>query len=241
VQHKKEGSLALQQEPKPKIIAAIPAYNEAKHIQEIVTKTLRYVDQVIVVDDGSVDGTGERAKRAGADVIRHKQNRGYGAALKSCLEKGKAENADVLVLLDADGQHLPEEIPLIIQPVLNGWADVVIGSRFLSNHNEVPNYRKFGISVITWLYNTGSPVKVTDAQSGFRAYSKKALDMLLPLQEEGMSISIEIIIKARKLGLRMYEVPITCLYIEGSSTYNPVVHGLSVAIATVMQRVKYMG
>jgi hypothetical protein len=241
VQHTKEGSLALQQEPKPKIIAAIPAYNEAKHIQEIVTKTLRYVDQVIVVDDGSVDGTGERATKAGADVVYHKQNRGYGGALKSCLEKGRAQDADVLVLLDADGQHLPEEIPLVVQPVLDGRADIVIGSRFLNNHNNVPRYRKFGINVITWLFNAGSPVKVTDAQSGFRAYSKKALDMLLPLQEEGMSISMEIIIKARKLGLRLYEVPITCLYIEGSSTLNPVVHGLSVAMATVVQRVKFMG
>jgi hypothetical protein len=111
----------------------------------------------------------------------------------------------------------------------------------LNNHNDVPRYRKFGIDVITWLFNAGSPVKVTDAQSGFRAYSKKALDMLLPLEEEGMSISMEIIIKARKLGLRMCEVPITCLYIEGSSTLNPVVHGVSVAMLTVVQRVRYMG
>lgn len=245
MQHKKEGSLALQPDsqinPQPKIIAAIPAYNEERHIEEIVTKTLQYVDEVIVVDDGSTDRTGERAERAGADLVTHRQNRGYGGALKSCLEKGREQGADVLVLLDADGQHLPDEVLKVARPVAEGRADIVIGSRFLNNHNDVPRYRKFGIDVITWLFNAMSSVKVSDAQSGFRAYSKKALDMLLPLEEEGMSISMEIIIKARKLGLRMCEVPITCLYIEGSSTYNPVVHGVSVAMSTVLQRVRYMG
>jgi glycosyltransferase involved in cell wall biosynthesis len=241
LQYTKEGSLALLPDPQSKIIAAIPAYNEARHIEEIVSKTLRYVGQVIVVDDGSEDGTGERARGAGADVVTHRHNRGYGGALKSCLEKGREQDADVLVLLDADGQHIPNEVPKVAWPVLEGRADIVIGSRFLNNHNNVPRYRKFGIDVITWLFNAGSSVKVSDAQSGFRAYSKRALDMLLPLEEEGMSISMEIIIKARKLGLRMCEVPITCLYIEGSSTLNPVVHGVSVAMLTLVQRVRYMG
>lgn len=236
-----DNSISPNQIPRPKIIAAIPAYNEADHIREIVTKTGKYVDQVIVVDDGSGDGTGKKATKAGAFVVNHRQNRGYGGALKSCLEKSWMLDADVLVVLDADGQHLPEEIPLVTQPVLDGRADIVIGSRFLNNHNNVPRYRKFGIDVITWLYNAGSPVKVSDAQSGFRAYSKKALDLLLPLREDGMAISIEIIIKARKLGLRMCEAPITCLYIEGSSTLNPVVHGVSVAMSTVVQRVRYVG
>jgi len=239
VQYTREGSPAVLPDPPLKIIAAIPAYNEAKHIEEIVSKTLRYVAQVIVVDDGSEDGTGERAKRAGATVVRHQQNRGYGGALKSCLEKGREQGADALVLLDADGQHLPEEIPLVARSLLEGNADIVIGSRFLNNHNRVPRYRKFGIDVITWLYNAGSPVKVTDAQSGFRAYSKKSLELLLPLQREGMSISMEIIIKARKLGLRIGEAPITCLYIDGSSTLNPVVHGVSVAMSTVVQRMMH--
>jgi glycosyltransferase involved in cell wall biosynthesis len=114
MKYKKEGSLALQPDnqikPQPKTIAAIPAYNEEKHIEEIVSKTLHYVDQVIVVDDGSDDRTGERARGAGATVIKHQQNRGYGGALKSCLEMGRKHEADVLVLLDADGQHLPDEI-----------------------------------------------------------------------------------------------------------------------------------
>lgn len=174
-------------------------------------------------------------------MVKHLQNRGYGGAIKSCLEMAREQDADLLVVLDADGQHLPEEVSQIVQPVLDGRADIVIGSRFLENNNDVPRYRKFGIDVITWLFNAGSPVKVSDAQSGFRAYSRRSLDLLLPLHEEGMSISMEILVKARKLGLRICEVPITCLYIEGSSTYNPVVHGVSVAMATVWQRVRYLG
>ncbi len=241
MQYQKEGSLALLPDPKPKTMAAIPAYNEEKHIGTIVSKTMGYVDQVIVVDDGSTDGTSRKAEEAGAVVVRHRQNRGYGGAIKSCLQKAREQGADALVVIDADGQHLPEEVPLVTRPVLESCADIVIGSRFLDNHNDVPRYRKFGIDVITWLFNVGSDVKISDAQSGFRAYSKRALDLLLPLFEEGMSVSMEIIIKARKMGLRMCEVPITCLYIEGSSTHNPVVHGVSVAMATVMQRVRYMG
>ncbi|MGB4504263.1 MAG: glycosyltransferase family 2 protein, partial [Syntrophaceticus sp.] len=131
MQYKKEGSLALLPDPQTKIIAAIPAYNEARHIEEIVSSTLQYVNQVIVVDDGSTDGTGERAREAGAFVVKHQQNRGYGGALKSCLEKGREQGADVLVLLDADGQHLPDEAPKVVRPVLEGRADIVIGSRFL--------------------------------------------------------------------------------------------------------------
>jgi hypothetical protein len=237
MKYKKEGSLALQPDnqikPQPKTIAAIPAYNEEKHIEEIVSKTLHYVDQVIVVDDGSVDRTGERARGAGAEVVTHDKNSGKGVAINTAFKAAREINPNAMVLLDADGQHSPEEIPSLLDPVLNNQADMVVGSRFLKNNHIITKWPFMLGSNSTQYHRHNlrlSGIKLTDT-----------LEIRLPLQEEGMSISMEIIIKARKLGLRMCEVPITCLYIEGSSTLNPVVHGLSVAMATVVQRVKCMG
>lgn len=225
---------------KPKVIAAIPAYNEAKYIGQVVQQTKKYVHQVIVVDDGSTDETAQVAKTAGATVIRHEINQNYGGAIKSCLKAAREHAADILVTLDGDGQHNATEIPLLIAPVIKGEADIVIGSRFLNGHNGIPRYRKFGINVITWLYNFGSPVKLSDAQSGFRAYNKKALESITYLQDNKMAISVETIVKARKVGLVMQEVPISCKYHAQSSTLNPVIHGLSVALATVKYRLHPM-
>jgi len=226
--------------PKQKIIAAIPAYNEAKYIGQVVRQTTKYVHQVIVVDDGSTDETAQVAKTAGATVIRHEINQNYGGAIKSCFKAARKLAADILVTIDGDGQHNATEIPLLITPVIKGEADIVIGSRFLNGHNGIPRYRKFGIDVITWLYNFGSSIKLSDAQCGFRAYNKKALDNLLSLKENKMAISVETIIKARKYGLTMYEAPVSCIYHAQSSTLNPVTHGLSVALATVRHRLHPM-
>jgi glycosyltransferase involved in cell wall biosynthesis len=222
--------------PNPKIAVAIPAYNVAGHIETVIKKTQQCVRRVIVVDDGSRDETSQCAARAGADIVLHEHNRGYGGAIKSGLEAANRALVDIVVTLDGDGQHDPREIPAIIRPIVTGQADIVIGSRFLDHRSSMPVYRQFGIKVITGLYNAFSSVKLTDAQSGFRAYNQKALSLLLPLQENGMAISTEIIIKARKLGLRMLEVPITITYHEDSSTLHPVAHGLSVALATIIQR-----
>jgi glycosyltransferase involved in cell wall biosynthesis len=222
--------------PNIKVIAAIPAYNEAKHIANTVYDTKRYADKVIVVDDGSIDNTGRLAKEAGARVVVHKANRGYGGAVQTCLATAMQLKADIVVTLDGDGQHAPSDIDNIIAPIRRQEADIVVGSRFLNDHNKIPFYRKAGICVITWLYNVGSAVRVSDAQSGFRAYSRKALHQLLPLKENGMSISIEILIKARQLGLQVCEVPITCLYHGDGSTLNPVAHGIGVALSTIRQR-----
>lgn len=220
-----------------KIIAAIPAYNEQEFIGDVVIQAKKYVSQVIVIDDGSTDATAEVAAMAGALVIRHETNKNYGGAIKSCLDVGRKYDADLLVTLDGDGQHLPEEIPLVSKPIIEEKADIVVGSRFLKNSNNgAPLYRKFGIGVITWLYNFGSSVKLSDAQSGFRAYNRKALDTLLFLEENKMAISVEIIIKARKNGLTICEVPISCKYHEQSSTLHPVTHGLNVALATLKYR-----
>jgi len=120
-----------------KVVAAIPCFNTEPFIADVVTKAKKYVDQVIVVDDGSTDGTAEAAKAAGATVISHGMNKGYREATKSCFAAAKANAADVLVTLDGDGQHNPDEIPSVLSPVLNKEADLVIGSRFLQPEQSV--------------------------------------------------------------------------------------------------------
>ena len=222
---------------KPKVIAAIPCYNEARFIGEVVRKARGYVDQVIVIDDGSDDGSARAAKAAGAVIVNHGVNKGYGESVKSCFAAAKANHADVLVIFDGDGQHNPDELPRALAPILNGRADMVIGSRFLSGQTNIPRYRKFGIDVITWLFNVGSKAKVSDAQSGFRVYSRRILDTI-SLTEKGMTISVEVIIKAREKGFTIQEVPISCVYHSESSTSNPVSHGLGVALAVVKLRLR---
>ena len=221
----------------PKIIAAIPCYNTEHSIGEVVSRATRYVNRVVVIDDGSTDATANTARATGAEVISHGVNKGYGEAIKSCLEAGRTRGANILVTLDGDGQHQPEEIEQVVAPILKDEADIVIGSRFLSNRTNMPAYRRFGIKVITFLFNFGSKVKVEDAQSGFRAYSKKALQSISATRT-GMDVSVEIIIKGRATGLRIKEVPISCQYHTRSSTKNPLIHGLGVAFSVVKLRLK---
>ncbi len=220
-----------------KIVAAIPCFNTGHYIGDIVSKAKEHVDQVIVVDDGSNDGTAKTAKTAGALVIGHVSNRGYGVAINSCFEVAKANGADVLVILDGDGQHNPHEIPQLLAPILRGEADLVIGSRFLTNENNVPRYRKLGIGVITFLWNFGSKLRVSDAQSGFRAYSKKVFK-ILPVSEEGMSVSIETLEKARREGAIIREIPISCRYGPSALSLKVIRHGLSVAFSVILIRLK---
>ena len=217
------------------IIAGIPAYNEEKTIARVVILAQRHVDMVVVCDDGSSDFTGDIAQRLGAVVIRHEKNLGYGAAIRTLFRKARAMNADVMLTFDGDGQHDPTEIPDIIQPILEDKADVVVGSRFLHENDEVPAYRRFGIKLLTRLSNNHGE-KNTDAQSGFRAYSKKAIRNLM-LHENGMGVSAEILMKAREEGLRVAEVPVQTNY-KGldTSTHNPVRHGFSV-LATILKLV----
>jgi len=220
-----------------KIVAAIPSLNAEASIGDIVTRARGYVNQVIVIEDGSRDATLRIARAAGALVLSHGNIRGYGNSIKSCFEEAKKNNVDILVILDSDGQHDPEEIPLFIKPLIDGEADMVIGSRFLGVENNMPQYRKLGIGIVTWLFNVGSKVKVTDAQSGFRAYSKKVLDAL-SLVENGMGVSVEIPVKVRVKGFTIKEVPISCYYHRGSSTMNPVLQGLQVTFILLKLRLK---
>jgi glycosyltransferase involved in cell wall biosynthesis len=221
------------------IIAALPAYNEEVAIGSIVLRARKHVDKVIVVDDGSTDATAEVAKLAGAEVIRHERNEGYGSAIYSCICAARKRGADALVILDADGQHNPEEIPSLLEPVLKGEADLVIGSRFLNGwkNNDVPTYRRIGIGIINFFTNLGSKQKISDSQSGFRAYSKRAIDEIR-FGGEGMGMSANILLQAQKLGLKIAEKPASCRYdLEDVSTHRPFGHGLKVLVSIV----RYIG
>ena len=221
----------------PTIVAAIPCLDTESFIGDVVSKARKYVDHVIVINDGSHDGTARAAEAIGAIVINHASNRGYGEAVKSCFEAAKVNGADILVTLDGDGQHNPDEIPKVVDLIINDGADIVIGSRFLGKQTNMPRYRRLGIKLITFLFNLGSKVKVQDAQSGFRAYSKQALNTI-SATEAGMSVSVETLIKARAYGLEIREVATSCQYHPSSSSMNPVIHGLIVALSVVKLRLK---
>src|SRR2546426_4269127 len=222
--------VATKDEP-VSLLAAIPAFNEQKTIGSVVLTALRYATKGIVIDDGSEDETASIAQQAGATVIRHPTNRGYGAALRSCFEYARESEFEVLVILDGDGQHRPEMIPQVAAPVDEGRADVSIGSRFLEGHKTggAPGYRRFGIRVITKLTNLGTrhSGKITDAQSGFRAYSRAAIASLDPLETD-MGASAEILWDANRQSLRIVEVPIEVDYAGKKSVRGPIRHGASV-------------
>jgi len=221
---------------KPIVVACIPAYEEEETIARVILQAKKYVDVVLVCDDGSMDMTGEIAERMGAEVIRHEENMGYGAALASLFSRSREINPDVIVVLDADCQHDPAEIPKLVDPILRGEADIVSGSRFLSeNGKSMPKYRVLGIKIITKLSNSLCYKGITDAQCGFRAYNAKALRSL-KLTEQGMGVSTEILSKASEAGLRVKEVPVEIDYnVANSSKQNPLTHGTDVVLSIMKQ------
>ena len=215
-----------------KISIGIPAYNEEKNIAAIITKLKKITDSIIVCDDGSDDLTAEIARDLGVIVVTHERNLGYGAAIKTIFQKSKEIDCDVLVTFDADGQHRVEDIESVINPIKNNDSDIVVGSRFLNNENDIPNYRKLGIKVITQVTNASIKKQLTDSQSGFRAYNKQVINDITP-SDSGMGVSTEILIKASRNNFRISEVPIKILYEGDTSTHNPVSHGTSVLMSTI--------
>jgi len=189
-------------------------------------------DQILVCDDGSTDSTSEIAESLGAIVIKHPKNLGYGSAIRSIFLKSREINAEILVTIDADGQHKIEDVKKVTKPIVDGQADISIGSRFLEEGDNSPKYRKLGIKIITKVTNSSLSEKITDAQSGFRAYNNKVLQSLTP-SDSGMGISTEILIKSSNLGLKIAEVPTEIQYEGETSSQNPISHGTGVLISTL--------
>lgn len=221
------------------IVAVIPAYNEETYIREVILETFKYVDAVIVVDNCSKDKTVRIAEGAGAMVITE-YIQGAGAATNRGMQMAKAMGADIVVTIDADGQHNPMDIPRLVEPIIKNDADVVLGSRFI-NQCIIPTYRRFGIKVITLCCNLYSNVWLTDAQCGLRAFSKFALKTFT-LEEKGYGIMIEEIMKSKKLWLRIREVPVQCFYrgLESDSGMNPVKQGILTLLCILKWRLKLM-
>jgi glycosyltransferase involved in cell wall biosynthesis len=225
----------MSESGRAKVVACIPALDEEKMIAKVIVRAKRHVDRVVVVDDGSTDDTALIAEGLGAKVIRHERNLGYGAALRLCLETARDLGADVIVTLDADGQHDPDQIPKVAEPIKRELADLVVGSRFLEENNrgEAPAHRRLGIKVLTELTGAASQIPLSDAQSGFRAYSRNAVGKILPT-EQGMGASVEILIKASQCKLRILEVPINVRYEDlTTSTHNPIYHGIDVLASVI--------
>ncbi|MDE1863592.1 MAG: glycosyltransferase family 2 protein [Thaumarchaeota archaeon] len=213
-------------------LVCIPAFNEEKAIGDVVRRSLAHADKVIVCDDGSTDATARVAKESGATVISHRKNEGYGASIITLFDRARQESADVMITMDGDGQHDPGQIPLLVDTLQENKVDVVIGSRFLDGRSKTPGYRRQGIKIITSAANFGTDFKVSDAQSGFRAYSKGAINSIHPT-ETGMAVSTEILLKISNKGLSLAEVPITISYDGETSTQNPVPHGVAVLMNTL--------
>jgi glycosyltransferase involved in cell wall biosynthesis len=215
----------MAEKNKVKVLAGIPAYNEARYVGSVVLQTRQYVDEVIVVDDGSTDNTARIAELAGATVIRHTENKGYGAAIQSILAEARKRKPDILVLLDADSQHNPNEIPTLIKPISKGF-DLVIGSRE-AQKDKTPRYRRIGKEVILRSTRLASKTNISDSECGFRAFSQKAIEEL-ELKESGMAISAETVTCAAAKNLKVTEVPISNIYTADGSTLNPIRHGIDV-------------
>ncbi len=214
----------------PYIIAGMPMYNEEETIGSVVTRALRHVNEVICIDDGSSDSSARIAEACGATVIRHRVNRGYGGALKTLFLHAVESKADALVLLDSDGQHETGDIPRMLEPILNGDADFTIGSRFVEGggSTDMPAYRRLGIKVITAASNLSSELGIKDTQSGFRAFSKTALERLR-FDAEGMELSLELLEDAHEKHLTVLEVPTIIRYdVPKGSSFTAVSHGFTV-------------
>ena len=226
MQRDREAAPKTQRQQIPEIIAAIPCFNEELFIGSVALKTKDYVDQVVVIDDGSTDKTAMVAEKAGAIVIRHGSNKGKGVAVSSAFEYAKKAGCKALVLLDGDGQHDPAYIPSLVKPVLEDKADMVVGSRYMELKSSIPGYRTWGHRVLTLFTNLGSRVKLTDSQSGLRAFSLKAIQAF-SFVEQGLSVESEMQFLANDASLRVTEIPISIGY-YGKAKRSPLAHGMGV-------------
>jgi glycosyltransferase involved in cell wall biosynthesis len=213
-----------------RVLCAIPCLNEEVAIGSVVLRARRHANEVLVVDDGSSDNTEEVARLAGATVLRHAENRGKGEAYRTLWAHAKVHGFDALVVLDGDGQHDPDEIPLLLAKL--GEGDMVIGARW-GDATQMPLWRKVGKRVLDYGtamaadHSAGGGPKLTDSQSGFRAYSRKALEAIEPRQA-GFSVESQLLIDANEAGLAIAETRIHCRYDVDSSTEGPIRHASGV-------------
>jgi len=201
-----------------KISCVIPAYNESKNIIKVIDKVLPLVDEIIIIDDCSLDNTYELAKTMNVVALRHPINRGQGAALQTGDEYALSHGADIIVHFDGDDQFKAEEIKTLITPIINGEADAVFGSRFLGSAN-FPYIKRAIIMPLARLVNRFFGIKLSDPQSGFRALNRQTLEKI-KIENRGMAHCSEILYKTYKTQARIVEVPITVTYHEFGQSFG---------------------
>ena len=222
------------------ILIFTATYNEKENINNLINEIFNISKEVdiLVIDDNSPDETWKILKKISEKnqnffFIKRDKKLGLNTAHQMAYDYAISHNYKKLITMDADGQHRIEDVNSVFKPINDEVADIVIGSRFLDKKSEeMPNYRKVGIKIITKVTNLSIKEKLTDSQSGFRAYSKKALQKVIP-SDVGMGVSTEILIKASNLELKVTEVPIKVHYDVDTSTHNPVSHGTSVILSTI--------
>jgi len=208
--------------------AVLPAFNEEVSIGSMVLRAKQYVDHVVVIDDGSKDKTSEVAKLAGAEVIRHPKNLGKGMALQTGFEHAGKNGCKVIITMDSDGQHDPDDIQKLVSPILKGEADVVNGSRYMNGTDRhTPFYRRIGQNILDGATNFNAGLKITDTQSGFRAFARHTLPAF-KFKSNGLAIESEMLMDAANAGFRIKEVAIGVRYDVDCSSENPIKHGLKV-------------
>jgi len=217
-----------------KVVAVIPAYEEGPRVGTVIDDVSGHVDVVVVVDDGSTDGTAAIAREHGALVVRHLVNRGAGAAVATGIHRALDLGADAIVTVDADGQHRGEDIPALVRPVLDGEADVVIGSRFLGGIDDMPLVKRVGNHGLNALTRLLYGVPLTDSQSGFRALGRRAAEMF-ELRVDRYGFCSEMVGEAARNRLRLVEVPIRSCYLDpGKGT--GVADGIAIALDLLLRR-----
>ncbi len=206
-----------------RFLTAVPVYNEARHVEAVLREVRRYSPEILVVNDGSTDRTGELlAKEKGLHLVTHPQNRGYGAALISAFAFALDHGADVLVTMDCDGQHEPARIPVLLEAIHD--ADVVSGSRYLRDFRQdtqAPKDRRQINAVVTAELNARLGLNLTDAFCGFKAYRREALAKLR-VTETGWGMPLQLWVQAARAGLRVKEVGVPRVYLDPNRAFGGV-------------------
>ncbi|MEM4251554.1 MAG: glycosyltransferase family 2 protein [Candidatus Bathyarchaeia archaeon] len=195
------------------MICIVPAYNEETTIGTVVKRARDHANLVLVVDDGSTDMTSKAAREAGGKVVAHITRLGVGAALSTGLKLALRDGAEIIVTLDADGQHDPGEIPNVISPLLERKADLVIGSRLHAENSQMPHYKKLGNKILSKLTSLACGTTVTDSQSGFRAFTREVAE-IISYSSTDYGWASEMLILLSRRGVRMAHVPVKALYFK---------------------------
>jgi glycosyltransferase involved in cell wall biosynthesis len=217
------------------IVACIPAYNEERTIAKTILQVQKFVDRIIVADDGSDDMTASIAEALGATVIRNGHS-GKGSALRSAFALAQQLDAGIIVTLDADGQHDPTEIPVLIKPIRDEKAEMTVGSRYMeASKTDLPTYRRFGLKVVNSLSRKSCNGIVKDTQCGFRAFSMKALDVIQQCESDGFGVESEQLSLVSKCGMKVQEVPVTVSYkgLYKTSKRHPITHGSEIILSVL--------